>query len=217
VAKEIKSDDRAARWVQSRAQELKWKKSFDAGEWVDLMGSEDLAGLEAVYGKFTRDDKGIVGVADRYGSALLCPVRFGVRWQMQAKVEALPPAPGKPIPPHSDCGLIFGWLGAGTCYAVFPRPSSKELVWIEGSTQPWTGPITCEAQPSIKINMWDGQVDVAIDSCDFLSNRRTFDWTKSASAYIGLGSSAGIDSTYRITEFKIKKLDQEPQHPVIKE
>ena len=136
---------------------------------------------------------------------------------MQAKLEILPPAPGKPIPSHSDAGLIFGWVGAGTCYAVLPRPMSKELMWVEGSTRPWVGPIKCESQPTIKINMWDGQIDVSIDSCDFLSNRRTLEWAQSPSAYIGIGSSAGSDSTFRITEFKIKKLDQEPEHPKVKE
>ena len=138
IGAKIAPDDRAAHWIHNRPQELSWKKSFDAGEWIDFTAAKDLTGLESIAGKFARRqrDRRHIGPP---GAMLMCATKFGNRWEMQAKIEILPPADGKEIAPHSDAGLIFGWIGGSTCYGVFPAPQSHELAWWEGTGARWIG------------------------------------------------------------------------------
>jgi tetratricopeptide (TPR) repeat protein len=213
LAKAIDPKDHAARWIRGRAQELTWKRSFDAGEWVDLEAGSDLTGFETVYGKFSRDDKGIVGVSDRYGSALICGNRFGNRWEMQAKLEILPPDAGKPIPEHSDAGLFFSWISGSECYGALPDPAAGQATLLQAPARPLLAPIKLDAQPTIKVKMWDGTINVGFDSQDFLKNHQTADWATSPNCYIGIGGTLYHPGTrFRITEFKIHKLSDEPAH-----
>ncbi len=88
------ANGRAAHFLKSRLQQLKWQKQFETGEWVDVQPKDvELTGWEPVAGTWTIDKAGtLTGVADANGLLLtFAGTYLSPRFEIDGGMELPPP------------------------------------------------------------------------------------------------------------------------------
>lgn len=89
---DLKPDDNALFFLNSRLKQLQWQKQFEAGEWVDIQPGKDLAGWSPHFGKWTVDERGgVVGTFSKDHTLWMpCQATFlGGGFTIEGNIELL--------------------------------------------------------------------------------------------------------------------------------
>jgi hypothetical protein len=215
LATKTPGDDQASIWLHGRAQELTWQKLFDAGQWIDLMPHDGLAGWYVVHGSFDAYNNAIIGTAKGIESAhIVCGVKFGRRWELRLKSEVLAGAGNAPIRADAEAGVCFCLASDVVFDGIFTRPNSRLVASYtngrESGTYAWRLP-----QPtSFLVRLWDGHGDAYLDDRVFLTYRALGPLSERPDNRIALGSSgAAVAATkFKFSDIQIRKLTAEPPH-----
>lgn len=219
-AAKIRLEDRAALWVNGRMEEMVIQKKFNSGETVDLMPGANLAGWYDVCGQFVSDGKEIGGQTSDIGAMLVCGTKFGVNWELTAKVEVLASSNNR-IDPNMLAGPLFGVLRSNTMHGVLTRGVQAGLrykaleVYVNGQsdddlqiTRPPVGAST------IVIRTWQGEPEIIVDDKNEPLLGRDFPLAANPDGRIGIGSSTRkAGHKFRFSELKIRKLIKPPAAP----
>jgi hypothetical protein len=89
-AMKLQTTPAASRYLRGQTQIARWKKAFDAGEWVNLAADSDLSGFNVIGGTWTTDGDGslTLRVTDSE-SNISCMLDIGENWEMSCDVNFL--------------------------------------------------------------------------------------------------------------------------------
>jgi tetratricopeptide (TPR) repeat protein len=88
LAREPQPQPAAQSFIAGRAQALRWRVGFDAGELVDLTANDKLHGWRVVRGRWTAEPDGsLVGTTGKDGLLILCDANFGRSYEIAGKID----------------------------------------------------------------------------------------------------------------------------------
>jgi hypothetical protein len=206
VLAKLPAQDWARRYVAARAAELAWRPKFEAGEWVDIQPTPDLACWEAQGGNWSVDaERRLVCRVDGAQQRILCHTDvFGENYEFEGFVEF--PNDTKFAP---NGGPLFAHRDAVHSFGVILRRRAHQLSVAQAGAPLEPRPAEIPDRCAFHIRLRDRMVSVEMNGKTFYEgydlNRRYFN--SANHQYVGLcgfNSSAG---SLRFTGLRIRKLN----------
>jgi hypothetical protein len=206
AGKAVDPQDPQRPWLLGRAQELRWQKQFESGQWVSLTPDNQLAGWSTIAGQFQSDGKKITGTPDAFGAQLVCGCKFGRRWELTATVTV---DPADLAPNATDGGLLFYWSAVRQLVGLTVSPGRQQMVYQYAAT---AAPYRRRVEHVSQFHVWviDGKVE-AIIGHQLAIPYRELGVPESPDSRVAIGSLLhDAVGSFQITDLKIHKLTQPP-------
>ena len=116
--------DAVLRLLRSRAQSLRHRMAFDAGEWVKLKADDRWIEWRPVYGHWQAEaDGSFVGTSSEEGLMAVCDTIFGIDWEFQGEIEVI----ATPYRSHRP-GVVIGHYLSPPWFVFLMNPWKHEVV-----------------------------------------------------------------------------------------
>lgn len=209
--------DRDLHWARGRAQELRWQKQFDTGEWVNLIPDSTMAGWNIDFGNLTSDGSTLTGTMGQTSARAVVGNRFGQRWEMSGMVESLPSKahPGR----RTYAGPMFCRASNELYYATIMRPDSQRIGWVpNGKGLYGYDAKNLESKNAFVVQQWDETIEVLINGEPFLDSMHIRSVGRRIENRVGIYSDAinSLGDEFKVTDLKIRKLTAPPANLKLK-
>jgi hypothetical protein len=203
VARQLAPDDRGAEWVRGRAQEHAWQAKFAAGQWVDLVQSEDLGGWEPVAGEWKVENGALVGTTDGQGLMLLCGAKFGTRYEFRGTVEVIDIDDDVA---DAGGGPVFGHAGGANYCALWFQQHARQLGFRYGNRAPLYTPCDLGQSTRFHIRGYDGQAEAWINDIYAMNFRPLWQFARGPDVRLGVGSGTTQPGVkVRFSQLQVRK------------
>lgn len=195
-------------WITGRAQELRWLKQFNTGEWVNLMPNADFEGWDVMGGQWESDGSSLTATTNG-PSQLICGQRFGKRWELSIKIESMETPAHKGV--LSEAGPLLGWFSVNNFRALYLRPTYDRIGWQNG----YGGTVDYRVDLRGKnnryvIKMWDDHF-IGLINGELWPKKDLYGAGEHPDARIGIGTDSTYpDDKFSLTDIKIRKLTERP-------
>jgi hypothetical protein len=116
LASKVAPADRGSAFIRGRAAELAWRRTFNAGEWVDVQPDAQLTGWWSLGGQWRVDEQGrLTGAFSEANQRLICQAGFiGDNYELAGVLEFPTDKTAAPL-----AGPIFAHTSAYYSFGVF--------------------------------------------------------------------------------------------------
>jgi hypothetical protein len=211
AAKELKADDNSVPFITGRLQELNWLKQFHAGEWVNLIPANGIAGWYSSAGQIEAVDGMLHMSTGDDGARIVCGADFGLQYEFKA-TASIEAAAGKARPMTANGGVMLAWLGRTKLISTEAQPGTGQIVWRYADSITNFSRFRLQPKTTFTIQMFKGSGAVLVDDRPYAPYRDMQAQAHNLNGRIGLSSStksAGV--TVKYSEVMIRKLTQPPQ------
>jgi hypothetical protein len=211
LATKMKADEPGATFARKRLQELKWQKSFAAGEEVSIQPDAKLAGWYRVGGNWTVDSDGtLVGESDEGALMLLCGCNFGRRYEISYALEFDMSDPHTSFSP----GTVVNYSSWERAQGIYLGAPWHKMFFAQGKQgMPMDIPFT--GNDRVDISVWDGLAGISMNGNPPVGVQIQYEGgPEPRRAFVGVGAwefSLHAGKKVRIKDLKIRKLTDAPE------